>query len=48
MKARLWQSLFLLNALMTTEIVFAEDSKKDVRDPKRTKYYVSSLSADGC
>jgi hypothetical protein len=28
MKARLWQSLFLLNALMTTEIVFAEDSKK--------------------
>ena len=34
MKARLWQSLFLLNALMTTEIVFAEDSKKDVRDLK--------------
>ena len=34
MKARLWQSLFILNALMTTEIVFAEDSKKDVRDLK--------------
>ena len=34
MKARLWQSLFLLNAVMTTEIVFAEDSKKDVRDLK--------------
>ena len=34
MKARLWQSLFLLNALITTEIVFAENSKKDVRDLK--------------
>ena len=34
MKARLWQSLFLLNALITTEMIFAKDSKKDVRDLK--------------
>ena len=34
MKARLWQSLFLLNALITTEMIIAEDSKKDVRDLK--------------
>ena len=34
MKARLWQSLFLLNALITTEMILAEDTKKDVRDLK--------------
>ena len=34
MKARLWQSLFLLNALITTEMIVAKDSKKDVRDLK--------------
>ena len=34
MKARLWQSLFLLNALITTEIIVAEGIKKDVRDLK--------------
>ena len=34
MKARLWQSLFLLNSLITTEIIFAENAKKDVRDLK--------------
>ena len=34
MKARLWQTLFLLNALITTEIIFAEMVNKDVRDLK--------------
>ena len=34
MKARLWQSLFLLNVLITTETIVAKDSKKDVRDLK--------------
>jgi 5'-nucleotidase (lipoprotein e(P4) family) len=34
MKARLWQTLFLLNALITAEIIFAEDAKKDVRGLK--------------
>ena len=34
MKARLWQTLFLLNALITTEIIFAEEVNKDVRDLK--------------
>ena len=34
MKARLWQSLFLLNSLITTEIIFAENEKKDIRDLK--------------
>ena len=34
MKARLWQSLFLLNALIITETIVAKDSKKDVRDLK--------------
>ena len=34
MKARLWQTLFLLNALITTEVSFAEDANKDVRDLK--------------
>jgi 5'-nucleotidase (lipoprotein e(P4) family) len=34
MKARLWQNLFLLNALITTEIIFAEEANKDVRDLK--------------
>jgi acid phosphatase len=34
MKARLWQNLFLLNALITTQIIFADDAKKDVRDLK--------------
>ena len=34
MKARLWQSLFLLNALITTEVSFADDENKDVRDLK--------------
>ena len=34
MKARLWQSLFLLNALITTEMILAGDTKKDVRDLK--------------
>ena len=34
MKARLWQTLFILNALITSEIILAEDAKKDVRDLK--------------
>jgi len=34
MKARLWQTLFLLNTLITTEIIFAEVVNKDVRDLK--------------
>ncbi len=34
MKARLWQTLFLLNALITTEIIFAEVVNKDVGDLK--------------
>ena len=34
MTARLWQNLFLLNALITTQIIFADDAKKDVRDLK--------------
>ena len=34
MKARLWQILFILNALIATEIVFAEDSKKNTKDLK--------------
>ena len=34
MNARLWQSLFLLNALIATEMIVAEDTKKDVRDLK--------------
>ena len=34
MKARLWQTLFLLNALITTEVSFADDANKDVRDLK--------------
>ena len=33
MKARLWQSLFLLNSLITTEIIFA-DNAKDISDLK--------------
>ena len=34
MKARLWQSLFLLNYLITTEIIFADNAKKDISDLK--------------
>ena len=34
MKARLWQTLFILNALIASEIILAEDAKKDVRDLK--------------
>jgi predicted secreted acid phosphatase len=34
MKARLWQTLFILNALITSEIILAEDAKKDFRDLK--------------
>ena len=34
MKARLLQSLFLLNSLITTEIIFAENAKKDISDLK--------------
>ena len=34
MKARLWQTLFILNALITSEIILAEDANKDVRDLK--------------
>ena len=34
MKARLWQTLFLLNTLISTEIIFAEVANKDVRDLK--------------
>ena len=34
MKARLWQILFILNALIATEIVFAEGSKKNTKDLK--------------
>ena len=34
MKARLWQSLFLLNSLITPEIIFADNAKKDISDLK--------------
>ena len=34
MKARLWQSLFFLNFLITTEIIFADNAKKDISDLK--------------
>ena len=34
MKARLWQILFLLNSLITTEIIFADNAKKDITDLK--------------
>ena len=34
MKARLWQSLFLLNFLITTEIIFADNVEKDIGDLK--------------
>ena len=34
MKARLWQSLFLLNSLITTDIIFADNAKKDISDLK--------------
>ena len=34
MKARLWQTLFLLNILITSEVSFADDANKDVRDLK--------------
>ena len=34
MNARLWQSLFLLKALIITEMIVAKDIKKDVRDLK--------------
>ena len=34
MKARLWQTLFLLNILITSEVSFAEDANKDIRDLK--------------
>ena len=34
MKARLWQSLFFLNSLITTEIIFADNAKKDISDLK--------------
>ena len=34
MKARLWQTLFLLNTLIISEMSFAEDANKDVRDLK--------------
>ena len=34
MKARLWQTLFILNALIASEIILAEDVNKDVRDLK--------------
>ena len=34
MKARLWQTLFILNALIVSEIILAEDVNKDVRDLK--------------
>ena len=34
MKARLWQTLFILNALIVSEIILAEDANKDVRDLK--------------
>ena len=34
MKARLWQILFLLNSLITTEIIFADNVKKDISDLK--------------
>ena len=34
MKARLWQILFLLNSLITTEIIFADNEKKDISDLK--------------
>jgi len=31
MKARLWQTLFILNSLIATEFIFADSSNKDVR-----------------
>ena len=34
MKARLWQILFLLNSLITTEIIFADNAKKDITELK--------------
>ena len=34
MKARLWQTLFILNTLIASEIILAEDANKDVRDLK--------------
>ena len=34
MKARLWQTLFLLNTLIISEVSFAEGANKDVRDLK--------------
>ena len=34
MKARLWQSLFLLYSLIATEIIFADNAKKDISDLK--------------
>jgi acid phosphatase len=34
MKARLWQTLFILNALIASEIILAEDANKDVKDLK--------------
>ena len=34
MKARLWQTLFILNALIASEIILAEGANKDVRDLK--------------
>ena len=34
MKARLWQSLFFLNSLIITEIIFADNTKKDISDLK--------------
>ena len=34
MKARLWQTLFLLTAVITPQVCFAEDVNKVVRDLK--------------
>ena len=34
MKARLWQTLFILNALVASEIILAKGANKDVRDLK--------------
>ena len=34
MKARLWQTLFILNALIASEIILAKGANKDVRDLK--------------
>ena len=34
MKARLWQTLFILNALIASEIILAEDANTDIRDLK--------------